>query len=512
MNSFREAVKRKPDLFIAVVVLLLVFLLAARTPLDTDLYWHLAAGRQTVQSGQVMVTDSFSFTRMGQPWLNHSWLSQVILYSLYRLGGSLAVGLWMAVLATLSMGLMFAQMRGPAIFRAFLTVVAVTVTAVVWSPRPQLVSLVFFSFLGWLLYRYKYHPKKGGFQRANVLWLLPFLFWAWSNLHGGWALGLMWIGILVVGECCNHVLGNRSAEVLSWREMGRLLLWTGLALPVLALHPNGLAILTIPFQTVEVQTLQQFIQEWASPNFHEFYQQPYLWLLALVAVAFGLSGRKVDITDLLLVLWFGGLGLLARRNFGPFALAATPVVARYLWVAIRGWRVPVGSAPVGEWGPGGAEPLPARYRPRWQRVVNLVLVALIGFAALGKLGVVTDPAIVASTSAQLDPVGATAFLVQNQARGRIFNEYNWGGYLIWMDPHLKVFVDGRTDLYGDEILGEWIKINQAAPGWQDLLKKWQVDWVMIDPARPLAGQLSAHDWLEVYRDGQAVIFQARGAR
>jgi hypothetical protein len=504
MSILTGVSKRRPDYFILVVVLLLIFLLAARTPLDTDLYWHLAAGRQTWQSGQAMVADTFSFTRAGQPWLNHSWLSQVMLYGLFQVGGSLALGVWMAGLATLSMGLMIAQMRGPAIFRAFLSVLAVTVAAVVWSPRPQLVSLALFALIGWLLYLYKV-------QRAKILWLLPFLFWAWSNLHGGWSLGLMWIGIVIAGEACNHLLGNRSAEVLSWREIGRLVMWTGLSLPALALHPNGLAILTIPFQTVEVQALQQFIQEWASPNFHEFFQQPYLWLMALSVIAFGLSGRKVDLTDLLLVLWFAGLGLVARRNFGPFALAATPVVSRYLWAMFGSLRKP-GETPAGEWGPGVSEPLAGRFRPRWQKAVNLALVAVIGFAALAKVWAVTSPVLVAAASLQMDPVGATTYLLQNQARGRIFNEYNWGGYLIWTDPLLKVFVDGRTDLYGDEILGEWIQIIQAAPGWENLLDQWQVDWVMIDPTRPLAKGLAGLGWREVYRDGQAVIFQPAAGR
>jgi hypothetical protein len=225
--------------------------------------------------------------------------------------------------------------------------------------------------------------------------------------------------------------------------------------------------------------------------------------MGLLVLAFGLSGRKVDLTDLLLVLWFGGLGLVARRNFGPFALVATPVAARYLWAAWRSWRSP---APPGVWGPGLPEPLAARFRSPRQRVLNLALVGVIAFAALLKLWVVTSPALVEAASAQMDPVGAVDYLVQNQAGGKIFNEYNWGGYLVWTAPQLKVFVDGRTDLYGDEILGEWLQIIQAAPGWDELLDKRQVDWVLIDPARPLAGVLQAHGWREVYRDRQALIF------
>ncbi|MDO8970671.1 MAG: hypothetical protein Q7U74_08290, partial [Saprospiraceae bacterium] len=317
---------RKFDYLVPVLLFVLIFLVAARTPLDTDLYWHLAAGRQTWQSGQPMVRDVFSFTRAGSMWINHSWLSQVILFGLCQFGGNLALGTWVAGLATLSMGFVYAQMRGPAIFRAFLIVLAVTVVAVVWSPRPQLVSLVFFAYLGWILHRYKR-------RKINQLWLLPVLFWVWSNLHGGWALGFLLIGVLIAGEIINHGLGNPSDEVLNWKDIRKLISWSAASVLVLVIHPNGLEILKIPFQTIEVQVLQQFIQEWASPDFHELYQQPYLWLLLAVILSFGWSGRKVDASDLLAVLLFGALGLVARRNFGPFALAVTPILSRYLWIA-----------------------------------------------------------------------------------------------------------------------------------------------------------------------------------
>ena len=201
-----------------VLLMVMVFLLAARTPLDTDLWWHLAAGQQTWQTGTPMVIDVFSFTRNGSLWINHSWLSQVILYGLYQAGGWLALGGWVAVFATISMGFVYAQMRGPAIFRAFLIVFATTVAAVVWSPRPQLVSLVLFSLLGWILYRFKW-------QKKDRLWLLPLIFLFWSNLHGGWALGFMLIGLMLVGEVVNHGMGNQSPEVLTWRAVGRLAAW-----------------------------------------------------------------------------------------------------------------------------------------------------------------------------------------------------------------------------------------------------------------------------------------------
>ena len=66
---------------------LLVFIMAARTPLDTDFWWHIRAGEVTWQTAKPLLTDQFTFTRQGQPWTNHSWLAEVILYLVFQAGG-----------------------------------------------------------------------------------------------------------------------------------------------------------------------------------------------------------------------------------------------------------------------------------------------------------------------------------------------------------------------------------------------------------------------------------------
>jgi hypothetical protein len=340
----------------------------------------------------------------------------------------------------------------------------------------------------------------------DQLWLLPLIFLFWSNLHGGWSLGFMLIGTMIAGEILNPWFGNHSAEVVNWQRIRKLLIWGLASVPALLINPAGFEILRIPFQTVGVQALQQSIQEWASPDFHELFQQPYLWLLLALLAAFALSGRKADISDLLSVTLFGALGLVARRNFGPFALAGAPVLARYAWAAYRSWKNPAWIEP-GGWGPGPEEPLLARRRPRWQQVINLVLVGFFVMVALVKLWVVANPIFVDTNSALSNPAGAVAYLKSREASGKIFNEYNWGGYLIWTTPAMPVFIDGRTDLFGDEIIGEWMQILQTQGDWQQKLDRWQVNWVLIEPERPLAAQLRSKGWMVAYQDDHSILFQ-----
>ena len=499
------------DLFVLVLALLLIFILAARTPLDSDMWWHLRAGQETVQTGRPMLADNLSTTRFGAGWINHSWLSEAGMYLLYAWGGSLALGGITALLAVLSMALVYFTLEGPAILRAFLLILGSVVAAVVWAPRPQLVSLVLMALVGYLLYLYKW-------KRVDRLWLLPVVFLLWANLHGGWPLGFMLIGCLIAGEMLNYFLGNHAEEVLNRKQALRVLLWGGLSVVALLVNANGLNILLIPFQTVGVKVLQNFVAEWASPDFHELFQQPFIWLLLLLLGSIGLSGKGLDGTDLLTVSLFTYLTLVARRNYGPFALAVLPVVARHLWQAIlawsnrepvTGWKIRLGLVKLGGEEavdqPEKTNRLPA-IRPGVMKTINLALVAFIAFAAIGKLYVTANPILGDSYLNSGYPVKAIDWIRTNRPAGPMLNEYNWGGYLTWFLRGYPVFVDGRTDLYGDDVLGQWITAVQAGKGWQAILDKWKIRLVLVEPGRALAAALPRAGWKLLYQDDQAVVF------
>jgi hypothetical protein len=487
---------KKRDWFIPVLGLLLVFILAARTPVDPDMWWHLKAGEVSWTNLHPLLSDPFSFTRYGEAWINHSWLSQVGMYLLFSFGGFLALGGGMALLATASMGLVYLQMEGPAILKAFLLILGSIVAAVVWSVRPQLVSLVLLSIVAVILFFYKCRQK-------NYIKWLPLVFLLWANLHGGYPLGFLLIGAMITGELINHLLRDTSNTTLSWQQLKQLIGWSLASVLALLINANGLNIWKIPFQTVEVSALQQFISEWASPDFHELYQQPYLWLLFAVLAAVGLSRKRIDGTDLVSIILFAYMGLVARRNFGPFAIIALPVLSRHLWAAIQSWGKRPGLEPVQADEPSTVLP---RRRPRWQRRLNLVIVGMLALVAFGKLYIVTSPGFVQTATVTTEPVAAIDWMLENNLHGRVFNEYNWGGYLIWRTQELPVFVDGRTDLFGDQIMGEWLTIVQAGEGWRENLDQWRVDFVLVDPGRPLAKALPEAGWKMLYSDTQAVLF------
>ncbi len=476
----------KNDRLIPVLVGLLVFLMAARTPLDSDLFWHLRAGENTITSLRPVLSDSMSYTRAGAAWVNHSWLSEVSLALLYRLGGFWGLSAFVALSAAVMMLWVYRLMKGPPLWRAFLVILACLVVAPLWTPRPQLFSLLLLVGLERLLKRWRA-------GRASLLWVIP-LFVLWSNLHGGYPLGMFLIGCWIAGELLNRLLRR---ETLPWARLGQLAL-AGLAgLAAVAINPNGPAMWAIPFQTLGVGTLQQAIPEWASPDFHELSQQPFLWMLALLLGAVGLSERAVEGPELVKVIFFAAMGLVARRNFGPFGLLAAPALSDWGWTLFERVlrRLPLGSAQ------GATLPV-----TRLRKVFYPAILLLVGAAAIVKLYAVSAPDLLDSVLRERYPVEAAAWIRQQRPEGRMFSSYAWGGYLDWSLPEYPVFIDGRTDLFGDAIIGEWLKISNAENGWAEALERWQVNLVLLEPDAPLLKALQGAGWRVLYRSQTAVLY------
>ena len=104
------------------------------------------------------------------------------------------------------------------------------------------------------------------------------------------------------------------------------------------------------------------------------------------------------------------------------------------------------------------------------------------------------------------PVGAVEYIRQAMLPGRLFNSYNWGGYLLWELPEYPVFIDGRTDLYNDEIINQWLQVVRGESGWLEALDRWEVRLVLLEPRMPVVSLLPGQGWWLLYADGTAVVY------
>ncbi len=491
---------------IPVFLLLIVFLIASRTPLDSDLWWHLRSGQVMAETGKPLLVDLFSFTRGGEVWINHSWLGEVLIYQIYRLTGWTGLSAWMGVTAMMIAVVIWHISPGGLFTRAGLVLLASMACSPLWTPRPQFFSLLLLAVL--ILF------MRGRFDRGGPsIWLIPLFFILWSNLHGGYMMGILYLLVFTLGLFFDAIGSLEETRKIELQQSGRLLLISIASFLLTAVNPNGWKMWTIPFETVGVNLLRQFIQEWASPDFHAVEVWPFAAWMLIILFSLGRSKVRVDYRHLFPALFFFLLALYARRNIAGAVLASTGILSiswENAWEEMRiHTLLPDWMNRVLDWyqkhrGKELAE--------SHKRILNLTLAGLMGLFCFSKLAAVTHPILMEAFESRYYPKKALEFIQANpQEEGNhIFNAYNWGGYLAWKAPNIPVFVDGRTDLFGDDILGQWVSVMQANEEWEEILGKWDVDRIFIEPDRPLVKAAELAGWTEIYRDDQAVVLDKTG--
>ncbi len=487
------------------ILFIAVFTMAVRLPADTDTWWHLRTGRYIVENRIIPTTDPFSFTRAGQPWIDHGWLAQIFWYGLYALGGSPGLSLGLAVLVTFTFWLIWQVTPGNLYIRAFATLLGAITSAVIWVARPQMVSFLLAGVVLVLLEKYK---------RAGRRWIyaLPLVILLWVNIHGGYAIAFMVLGVYVVGEIFNNLTGHDKDPILSWSQIGTLLVIGVAGFALVVVNPQGWQMWLYPFRTVGIGALRDFIQEWRSPDFHLPFTWPFIAMLLLTLAAMGRSVRRADWTDLGLVGLWTFWGLFAARNIGLYGLLTVPLLARYADAA-WGNYLPGGSqgnlSELGGMEEGSSVPTSSfRYRQSSLTRLNWVLLGLVIAAALVKISIALAPQAAIKAEEDSLPAKAVQFIQQNNPPGPLFNSYNWGGYLIFkLWPAYPVYIDGRTDLYDDAFIRRYLNVAAGGEGWPQTLAEDGINLILIESDSTLAKFLKQDSaWTELYRDDLATVF------
>lgn len=456
-----------------IVGLLLIGLILTHSPNDADMWWHLRAGQVMWEQKIILLRDIFSYTRYGAPWINAFWLSDILLYLLYDKGGYLALASFVALLGALTFYLVSNHLKGHPFVNLFLLVLAAITAAPIWGPRPQLLSFFLAALLDfWLLGS----PRRG--------WLLMPFFALWANLHGGWIWGFLLLAAHIAGLFVQAFFQFEARSALR-RQAFHLLGWSTLSALAIGLNPNGLSLWQLPFQQVDV-SLQ--IQEWLSPDFHRVDFHPLLWMVFLLLLTAPFAKKPLHWPQLFKALGFLYLTFVAQRTIALFAITAAPLLS--------------------EWMQAFIETLPRQesrarqsLNPRLTALLNATLVLALSLGVLGNLYLLSRPAQVEENY----PLAAVEWVQANRPQGRMFNSYNWGGYLLWTLPDHPVFIDGRADLYGDDLIQQWHDVVNANENAQAILAEWNAEWVFLEPGWPVITLLKNNDWHVLYEDDRAVI-------
>ncbi len=464
-----------------IVLLSMVFVLAVRqsASIDPDLWWHLKAGQQIIDTGSIPHTDDYSFTKQGSEWVAHEWLSEVIMTGIYRLSGLVGLVTIFSLIIVLALWLTYRRCDGRPYAAGTAVLLAAAASSPLFGVRPQIMTLLLASVYIVLLERFD--PKE---QTRRLWWLVPLMLF-WVNLHAGFALGLVLIALYIVRAVLDH----------EWDQIKPLLIVFLICTAVVPLNPNGFRMFSYPYETLTSTSMAAFIQEWASPDFHKITFLPFAVLLLSTLAAMALSPSRARLGQLCLVLITALGALRSARHIPIFSLFAAPVLAQHLWAIARDR----------DW-----DKLLAGEEARatgLKLVINIVL--LLAPLALSVSRVWHFATHQSNYISIRNPIAAVEFLKANHLPGPIYNRYGWGGYLIYqLYPEYRVYIDGRADVYGDAFFTEAMKTYDGVNDWARSLDRYGIKTVLISPDAPLANLLrnDGRNWKLVYEDEDAVIF------
>ena len=463
-----------------------IFLFVIRPLEDPDFWWHVKTGQLILQDKQIPFFDVYSFTATGRPWIAHEWLTELFMFILYNTGGVILTTLVFSVFILTAFWLTILRIEDKSNLYAIggaLLLGGILSTPVLW-PRPQIFTILYTSiFLVFL----DIYLKTG---KLSTLIPLPVIMLLWVNQHGAFIVGLGVIGIFFLGRFIDALIKiiQEKRNLKGVFDKSTLILIFLLLVCTLftLINPNGIRILAYPFQTVNDASLQQFNQEWASPDFHERTWIP-LAVMYLSLIGFGLKSNKpVSTTNILLILVFGFMALSALKHVALFALVAIPVLADQI-----------------------SSVIPFNDQNRKDRFIRpFSLVVLLGAIYLFVNTLVHFDQKQEIVTRERFPVDAVNYMTKNQINGRILNSYNWGGYLIWnLYPQYKVYIDGRCDMYGAEFVTHYVDIYFAKPGWQESLDEEMIEYVLVETGTYISAALQqTQDWHLLYEDEVSVLF------
>jgi hypothetical protein len=459
------------------------FLLGLFSPeiYDTDFWWHLRTGRYIVETRSLPSPDPFAWTtaaaRDTYPGesatrkfnLTHEWLAQAGMYVVWRVAGFGGVVAARAISMTMVCGLIGLigwRRRQSSLAAAFAALATGSVLVGLAYDRPYQVTFLLLAVtLAILEYR-------------RGLLVLPAIFLVWANCHGGYFLG--WVA-----------LGAHCAESLFRRERStRLWVVSAACVLISAANPNGFAI----FRTLlnyRASYMQSKLLEWTPPNLW-----PPSWFSALLvagAAALALRWRKVRPADWLLFLAFAAASLTAQRNVFLTAIIAPIAIVTYL---------PIPTLPRVVTAMGGA-----------------AVAALLAIATIA--GVVGGPFFQFRVADWKWPAGAADFVLRNHITGRMFNTYEYGGYLTWrLWPQQRVFIDGRA--LSESVFQDYARIlynfdsSDGKPSAEQLLDTLGIDVIVMNTFESSGGILyrlapsladpNQHKFTLVYQDPRALVF------
>jgi tetratricopeptide (TPR) repeat protein len=445
-------------------------LFAAEKIKSFDIWWHLKTGEWIWHHKAVPYVDPFSYTFQGAEWIDFEWLFQAVIYPIYQLGGFGGLIIFKIVVVLLTFVVLYLICREVDGGRRWLSVTLLFIALLVargrFMVRPDIIFLLFLALYSYLLILHR--GEKITTSQLIVL-LLPTQV-LWVNFHGSFLIGIFLVGAFALGRFVPFALSHHRdlKPVFQDRKLRSLLIVCLLLCVVSLLNPHTYQALLFPLKTAGSEEALSGIAEWAPVDIRGlglFIIDYTVWFRALFLLGvFSFLISRKNLTRVENVVVFALFSYMAFKHIrfaGTFAIATVPIIAynfsQFKW-QLHGWR--------------------------WMRFFPLVVIIAFCVNEMGTLMRIEKLGLGVWTSY---PQTTVHFLKEHEVRGRIFNAYGFGGYIIWyLWPDIPVFIDGRTPtIYDQDFFWLYGSMERKQELWKKMAERYQIDIILTHDMREI---------------------------
>lgn len=450
---------------------------------DFDTWWHLKVGDWIIQNSAIPHTGILSRTAAERPWVAYSWGYEVLLslaYSWFGLVGIGILGTALTIGVAFSIYWMLRRLSGRFWPACILTGITCAAFLFNGAPRPVFFSYILYCVTLALLF------ESQRTARVQLLYWLPFLFLLWANLHIQFIYGLFTVALFVGVHFTQQLLSK------------------------LDFHPDYLSPSSLPGRPLIAIFAVCVLATFLGPNFYH----PYLVVLAYTKAKFTynviieLQPMSFHLFSNFIELFLAAAGFYAvgwQRKIDPFKLALLAVACVVSFRTMRdAWFICFSAVacivdfPAPETGPHRTD--------SWRELAVVAAVVILLLFVSAPLTDFSNRGLDRAISANY-PVDAINFLRRNSFSGPLYNNLNWGGFLMWYLPEYPVAVDGRNDLYGDALDRLFYNSQSAFPSYKTDPYLDEAGLVVLDSHLPLAKILTIDPRFRlVYHDDIATVY------
>ena len=486
-------------------LLLLIIINFALQPLtEPDFGWHLRTGLDVLQNGLPLPSaDPYSHTMPDWPWVEHAWMTDLLVAGIYSAFGALGVILFFAAV-TISAWLLGAAVASASVAIQWLAcAISLWVALPYLGARTQLITLLGLAVLSLLL-------KCWRDGSASVRWWIPPLFLVWANLHGGFVAGLLQLSLIIGTSAIVRWMSDRQIlfsgrfdePLLSWMEVRQLTAIMAISAGITLLNPYGWRLYHEIVDSLSNRFMLETLQEWQPLSMSGLAGRRYALYLAGLIVAMALWYRRIEPVRWVIGVVFLAFSFRHMRNIPFFLIVSLPFCAQLLSDGYAQLRRRWPSSEVAANRADFAAAVLTAAILMWLGPEHIHRIVLSG----------TRPAEYFKTTSY--PIEAVEWMRANrdQTGQRLYNDYAYGGFLLWWMPGTRIFIDGRMPAWrsGERVIfRDYMALTGAHPD-LSILTKYSVDWALVRKQTPLEEDLARHaGWSRIYDDQKAAIYRMK---